>query len=188
MPEAQIERLVESADRGDARARETLFVTLYDELHRIAQRELRRNAASTLSPTTLVHETFLKLIGSRAPFADSGRFIAYTARSMRGLLIDYLRKRHAQKRGGAFEITRLPTEIPEALQSDVELDRMKDALESLDAADPRLAELVDLKFFCGLKIDDIAALRGVSERTIRRDWDKARIFLHRFIKEGSADS
>jgi RNA polymerase sigma factor (TIGR02999 family) len=128
------------------------------------------------------------LTGSSAPLADRGRFIAYTARSMRSLLIDYLRKRHAQKRGGAFEITGLPTELPEALQTDVELDRMNEALESLSAADPQLAELVDLKFFCGFKIDDIASIRGISERTVRRDWDKARIFLHRFIKDGSADS
>jgi RNA polymerase sigma factor (TIGR02999 family) len=188
MSEAQIERLVISADQGDAQAREQLFVTLYQELHRIAQRELRRNSASTLSPTTLLHETFIKLTGSSAPFTDRGRFIAYTARSMRALLIDYLRRRHAQKRGGAFEITSLPTELPEALQTDVELERIGEALESLGAADPQLAELVDLKFFCGFKIDDIAVIRGVSERTVRRDWEKARIFLHRFIKDGSPDS
>ena len=186
MPDSGIEELVELADQGNVQARAKLFGTLYEELHRIAQRELRRNKASTLSPTTLVHEAYIKLIGSSAPFTDKERFIGYTARSMRALLIDYLRQRHAQKRGGAFEITSLPTEIPEELKSDLELDQMKEALETLEATDSRLAELVDLKFFCGFTIDDIAALRGVSERTIRRDWDKARIFLHRFIKEGSA--
>src|SRR5499427_155978 len=114
MLQEQLERLIESAERGDAASREELFTLLYGELHRLAQRELRRNASLTMSPTTLLHETYLNLSGrDSAQFPDRARFLAYAARAMRGLLIDYVRSRRAQKRGGAFEITSLPTELPE---------------------------------------------------------------------------
>ena len=181
--------IMHAAGTGDMEARDRLFAMLYEELHRMAQRELRRGAAVTLSPTTLLHETFLNISHRESlAFGDCGQFMSYAARAMRGLIVDYLRSRHAQKRGGEFEITSLPTELPHALQEDrqsVEIEKLNEALESLAKLDARLAECVDLKFFCGFSFNEIAQLRDVSERTVQRDWDKARLLLNRFIVVGS---
>jgi RNA polymerase sigma factor (TIGR02999 family) len=183
MLQEQLERLIQSAEQGDAASREELFTHLYRELHRLAQRELRRNAFLTISPTTLLHETYLNLSGRMGSvFPDRARFLAYAARAMRGLLIDYIRRRRAQKRGGAFEITSLPTELPAAAETEGELEGISEALDALGAAEPRLAQLVDLKFFCGFSFAEIAELQGISERTAQRDWDKARILLQRHIR------
>jgi len=163
--------------------RDQLFVTLYAELHRIAQRELRRNAAVPLSPTTLLHETFLSISANdRTAFPDRARFMAYAGCAMRGLLIDYLRTRQAQKRGGQFEITSLPVEFQPGTE-DIEAKKLGAALDGLSKTHPRLAECVDLKFFCGLSYGDIAKLWDVSERTVQREWEKARILLHRLLKD-----
>ena len=177
-----------SADAGAAEKHEKLFAVLYEELHRIAQRELRRNVAVTLSPTTLLHETFLNVSQREgAVFTDRPRFMAYAARAMRGLLIDYVRNRQAQKRGGEFEITSLPTDLSHAPSGDIELGALGEALESLAKIEPRLAECVDLKFFCGLSYSEIAELWSVSERTVRREWDKARIALNRLLDSRPSD-
>jgi RNA polymerase sigma factor (TIGR02999 family) len=160
-----------------------LFAALYAELHRVAQRELRRNGAATLSPTTLLHETFLNMSrGNSASFPDHRRFMAYAGRVMRGLLIDYLRNRQAQKRGGQFELTALPTELRVG-GKDIEAERLGAALDELAITHPRLAECVELKFFCGLSYADIADLWSVSERTVRREWSKARLVLHRWLSD-----
>jgi RNA polymerase sigma factor (TIGR02999 family) len=180
----QLERLMQSAEQGDASSREQLFTALYDELHRLAQRELRRNAFLTMSPTTLLHETYLNISGRQTTaFPDRARFLAYASRAMRGLLIDYVRSRRAQKRGGAFEITSLPTELPERTRGEGELEGIGEALDSLGAVEPRLAQIVDLKFFCGFSFGEIAELLGISERTAQRDWDKARILLQRYLRD-----
>ena len=187
MLQEQLERLIQSAERGDVASREELFTVLYRELHRLAQRELRRNAFLTMSPTTLLHETYLNLAGRQGSvFPDRARFLAYAARAMRGLLIDYVRGRCAQKRGGGFEITSLPTELPAAAAEEGELEGIAEALDALGAIEPRLAQLVDLKFFCGFSFAEIAELQGISERTAQRDWDKARILLQRHIRDQDA--
>lgn len=180
-----IEPLIRSADAGDARAREQLFATLYGELRKIAQRELRKRGQSlTLGATTLLHEAYLNLVDREGVEAlDKNRFLAYAARAMRGLVIDYARARQAQKRGGNFEITSLSTNVQEAAIDHVELERIGEAVDALAAIDPDLAQVVDLKFFCGYSFIDIAAMRGVSERTIQRDWEKARVFLHRTMQK-----
>ena len=184
MLQEQLERLIQSAERGDASSREQLFTALYGELHRLAQRELRRNAFLTMSPTTLLHETYLNISGrERAAFPDRARFLAYAACAMRRLIIDYVRSRRAQKRGGAFEITSLPTELPERARAEGDLEGIGEALDSLGAVEPRLAQIVDLKFFCGFSFAEIAELLGISERTAQRDWDKARILLQRHLRD-----
>jgi RNA polymerase sigma factor (TIGR02999 family) len=111
--------------------------------------------------------------------------MAYASRVMRGLIIDYVRNRQAQKRGGHFEITSIGTDVAEGIPDHRELERISDALDELTATDPMLAQMVDFKFFCGFSLREIAAMRGVSERTIRRDWEKARIFLHRAIRSNA---
>jgi RNA polymerase sigma factor (TIGR02999 family) len=121
-----------------------------------------------------------------ASFPDRARFIAYAARAMRGLVIDYVRNRRAQKRGGEFHLTAFDTEVIDAsVTADADVPHIGEALTALAQVDPELAELVDLKFFCGLSIAEIAALRDVSERTIRRDWVKARIYLRRALTDAA---
>lgn len=184
MSQDALGQVIASANAGDATARQQLFAMLYRELHRVAERELKRNASLTVSPTTLLHETYLSM-RQRNPalFADPPQFMAYAARAMRGLLIDYIRSRMAQKRGRGFQITSLPTEVPEPAGVDLEIEKLGEALEELEATDPRLARLVDLKYFCGFSFAEIGGLLGISERTAQRDWDKARIYLHRVLKE-----
>ena len=101
---------------------------------------------------------------------------------MRGLIIDYARSRQTQKRGGNFVITSLGDEVHDAVD-ERELVRISTAVDELAAAEPALAEVVELKFFCGFSFGEIAAMRGVSERTVQRQWQKARIYLHRTIRE-----
>lgn len=179
----KIAKLIESAERGDNAATEQLFTILYDELHRLARRQLGRGAL-TISPTTLLHETYLNLAGRpNETFPDRSRFLAYASRTMRSLLVDYIRRRHAQKRGGALQITSLPTDISSATVDDAaELEGIGEALNALSAAEPRLAQIVDLKFFCGFSFAETAELLGISERTAQRDWDKARILLQRYLE------
>lgn len=187
MLQGQLERLIESAEQGDAASREELFSVLYEELHHLAQRELRGGTPFTMSPTTLLHETYLKLSGLESVrFPDRARFLAYAARAMRRLIIDYVRSRRAQKRGAGFEITSLPTaELPHVDDS-AELEGIGEALTALAEIEPRLAQIVDLKFFCGFSFAEIAGVLGISERTAQRDWDKARILLQRHLIDRSA--
>jgi RNA polymerase sigma factor (TIGR02999 family) len=162
-----------------------LFTALYDELRQIAQRELRRSGNMlTLSATTLLHETYLKLSHREdVQFPDRAHFMAYASRAMRSLVVDSARSRLTQKRGAGLELTALPTEIPEPRNDYAELERLSDAIDALAQIDPELAQVVDLKFFCGFSFVDIAALRGVSVRTVERDWEKARILLHRHLRD-----
>jgi RNA polymerase sigma factor (TIGR02999 family) len=147
----------------------------------MAERQLRIGAKAIVSPTTLVHETFLNL--SHREFVDKAHFLGYAARAMRGLIISELRNRGRQKRGGGCEITSLPTELPHAADPDASLDALADALEELTLIDAHLAECVDLKFICGFSLPEIARMWNVSERKVQRDWDKARVLLYRLIKE-----
>jgi RNA polymerase sigma factor (TIGR02999 family) len=182
-----ISSLIHSTESGDQSAKDTLFATLYTELHRLAKSQLARNGpAVTLSPTTLLHEAYLDMAGREAAnFPDEGRFMAYAAKVMRGLIIDYVRNRQARKRGGGFEITSLGDEVAGTVADDSELVRTSAALDSLASVDASLAEVVDLKFFCGFSFAEIAAMRGVSERTVQRRWEKARIYLHREMRQAA---
>lgn len=176
----------------DATSQGQLFAALYKELRHLAQRELRSNSAATLSPTTLLHETFLSISRRESlAFGTDAQFMSYASRAMRGLLIDYLRSRQAQKRGGDLQILPLQTDLLNEMEDDDELEwqefqRVHEAMESLEQLDARLAECVDLRFFCGLSFDEIARLRGVSGRTVQRDWDKARLLLNRLIDRDTA--
>ena len=160
-----------------------MFAALYSELHRIAKRQLARQGFGvTLSVTTLLHEAYLDMAAREASFPDQARFLAYAARVMRGLIVDHARERHAQKRGGLFELTSLDTNAMENAADHRELLQISEALDELGKVEPALAEVVDLKFFCGFSFAEIAAMRGVSERTVQRSWEKARIYLHRKIR------
>ena len=166
-----------SAGCGGADA---LFDALYRELHRLARRELaRRSIPGGLGVTTLLHEAYLTISEREgAVFPDRARFMAYTARVMRGLIVDQVRERLAQKRGGGAEHLPLAPDVAPGGAEPRLMARISDALDELATHDPGLAEIVDLKYFCGFSIAEIAAIRGVSERTVKRDWEKSRIYLY----------
>jgi len=172
-----------SAESGDRSAVDALFSALYSELHGLARSQLARGGSGvTLGTTTLLHEAYLNIAGREGTrFPDRSRFMAYAARVMRGLIIDYARSRQALKRGGGFEITALPEE-PGCASDAGELERLSAGLEELGRAEPALVELVDLKFFGGFSLSEIAAMRGVSDRTLRRHWERARTFLYGAVR------
>ena len=176
--------LIASAETGDRSAADALFTALYSELHRLAQRQLARGARDlTLGTTTLLHQAYMDMAGREgAVFPDRARFMAYAARVMRGLIVDYARERKAQKRGGGFHITALDGELMDVAADPRQLSRISEALDELAAIEPSLAQVVDLKFFCGFTFAEIAAMHEVSERTVQRQWEKARIFLHRVMR------
>ena len=169
-------------ESGADRPADALFAMLYAELRRLAEHSLRRGGgALTLSPTTLLHEAYLDMAGRDVAFADRGRFLAYASRAMRGLIIDFVRRRRAQKRGRDLQVT-LDESLPAsaaAMKQAEEMERLGEALDELGELEPALAQLVDLHFFCGFTFAEVAALRGASERTVQRDWRKARLLLHR---------
>ena len=160
-----------------------LFGTLYAELHRLARREVnRRGPGAGLGVTTLLHEAYLSMSGKEdTTFVDHARFMAYAARVMRGLIIDDVRRRRSEKRGGLFHITSLDADDAVSVMTPHALVLISDALDELAEVDPDLAEIIDLKFFCGFSFTEIAAMRGVSERTIQRSWEKGRLYLHHAI-------
>ena len=185
--DAELESLLHRAGRDEPGAADELFALLYEELHLMAERKLRGpGAALTLGPTTLLHEAWLDMAGRRSlAFPDQARFLAYVSRAMRGLVIDYARRRRTLKRGRALELTLAEEEAPseDATRNARELEELGDALDELAKVDPRLAELVDLHFFCGLSFAEVSALRGVSERTVQRDWRKARLLRHEVMSD-----
>ena len=177
---ADITSLLASAEHGDRAAADAVFSALYDELHRMARRELaRRGGGVTLSATTLLHDAYLSISQREGTsFPDRNRYMGYASRVMRGLIIDYARNRQAQKRGGLFEMTSISTDVADPQTDADDLVRISDALDELATVDERLVRVVDLKFFCGFSFVEIAEMMSVSERTIQRDWEKARIFLY----------
>jgi RNA polymerase sigma factor (TIGR02999 family) len=179
--------LLKAAELQAAGSKERLFAALYSELHHLAEKQLRRNAGIAISPTTLLHETYLGVSRADAEFPDRARFLAYASRVMRNLIIDFARRRQAEKRGGGFQFTQLREDLvaaPADAAADADaLARLSDALDELARVDAGLAELVDLKYFCGFSVAEVAALRGVSERTIERDWQKARTALYDALNE-----
>lgn len=178
--DTSVASLIVHAEKGDGSAADKLFTLLYAELHRLAKTQLARSSGElTLGTTTLLHEAYLGMAGrEKAVFPDRARFMAYAARAMRGLIIDYARGRNARKRGGGFLFVPLNDGLAGETRADPDLERLGSALEELAAVEARLAQVVDLKFFCGFSFEEIAAMWGISARTVQRDWEKARIYLH----------
>lgn len=180
--------LAVQAPAGAVDNTDDLFNELYSELHRLARGALRGQGPNPeLGVTTLLHEAYLTMSGKAGiAFADHARFMGYAARVMRGLIIDDVRRQRSQKRGGLFEITSLRTFHAEHVTDRRTLLRINEALDELAEIEPELAEVIELKFFCGLSFAEIAALRGVSERTIQRSWEKGRLYLHQAIGDSGA--
>lgn len=186
-PSPQITRLLQSVQSGDAEARDRLWRLVHDEVYRIAQAQSACDGLSkTLHPTVLVQETFLRLMGTDdASFENRRHFFAAVAESMRRIRVDYARKRKSLKRGGEAQAVALD-EDPPAIDADpAELLAVDEALERLAAIDPERAEVVKLRYFAGLSVDETADAMGVSPRTVSNYWNAARAWLHRELS-GSA--
>lgn len=171
-----------AAQQGDAASADRAFAVLYPELQRIARSRLRGHQVPTLLDTeALVHESFLRFAqGARVDFASRKHFFAWVAKAMRHLVVDFVRRRQAQQRGGDLERVTLHTELDAVAGMDsqgLEVERLHDALERLAQLDPGLAELVELRFFGGFTEVEVAQALGLSQRTLRRQWQKARATL-----------
>ncbi len=174
-----ITRLLGAAGNGDRQALDRVLSVLYRELHAMARRHIGQNRGHTLDATALVHEAYLRLAGKReTQFDDRAHFFAYAASAMRSVVVDHTRQRLSQKRGGDRQRV---TELPENFGGGVRLDEdtlaLDEALNRLAAVDPRLVQVVEMRYFAGLSEEEIAALLERSERSVRRDWQKARMFL-----------
>jgi RNA polymerase sigma factor (TIGR02999 family) len=182
--ETTLSSLIEAAEKGNRSVTEELFTALYSELHRLAKQQLAgRGGGISLSVTTLLHEAYLDMARrGGARFPDRARFMGYAARVMRTLIIDRARNRQAQKRGGMFEITSLGSENVADPADERELSQISEALDKLAEVDPELAEVVDMKFFCGFSFAEIGAMQNLSERTVQRKWQKARLYLHQELR------
>ena len=158
-------------------AADEVFEFVYEDLKRIARGHLRRSRSRvTLSTTELVHESFLKLRASPR-FADNAHFFGSAGRAMRQVLVDFARKLHSEKRGGHYRRVSLSdTDVALEVQLD-EMLALDAALDGLSAIDPRLTQIVELRFFCGLPEEEIARILGVTPRTVARGWLKARLIL-----------
>ena len=178
--ESDLRGLTRTSGQCDAKALETLFASLYSELSNMARSRLRRMPDATLLDTTsLVHESFLRCVNAECvPLGDRGRFLAYASRVMRSVVVDYLRQRKTERHGGGVVRVTLNTEIAESVCAPEDrVVRISEALDEIAAADPRLVQVVEMRFFAGLTEAEIAASLGVTERTVRRDWRKARLLL-----------
>jgi RNA polymerase sigma factor (TIGR02999 family) len=181
-----ITQLLEQSCNGDEAARSELFQALYHELHRLARSQLNRgnNRGVLLDTTSLLHESYLRLVRvDHLRLASRGHFFAYASKVMRSIVIDLVRERLTERHGGGMEVITLDTDIGESIaSSDEELVRMNEALEELATVDPRLVQVVEMRFFGGLTEKETAEALGTSERTVRRDWEKARLLLMAALK------
>ena len=188
----EVTRLLAAARAGDGAASGRLFELVYDDLRRLAARHVRGARNAGPSATSLVHEAFLRLNRrEELPYADRTHFFAVASRAMRQIVIDEARSRCAGKRGGGqadLELDELAVAAPTAAAPVEELLAIHDALSALEREEPRLAEVVEWHFFGGLTFGEIAEARGVSERTVLRDWRAARALLHARLDSAQEDS
>src|SRR5690606_5678270 len=186
---ADITGLLDAARAGDRQALDDVLASLYQDLHAMARRQLAGQQGRTLDATALVHEAYLKVVGRQATrFEDRAHFFAYAATAMRSVVVDYARQRLAHTRGGDLHpVTDLPDELAGGVRLDEETLGLDIALTRLAQVEPRLAKVVELRFFAGLSEMEIASLLKRSERSIRRDWQKARIYLLASLKDADVD-
>jgi RNA polymerase sigma factor (TIGR02999 family) len=182
--------LLAAARDGNREALDRVLSTLYQELHNMARRQMYgQSPGHTLDATSLVHEAYLKLMSrnnQNANFEDRAHFFAYAASTMRSIIVDYSRQRMAQKRGGGLHrVTEFPDNIEGGLSPSDDMLALDEALTQLSHIDPLLTQVVELRYFAGLSEAEISALLQRSERSIRRDWQKARMFLLASLQESA---
>jgi len=177
--------LIQKVADGDLAARDDLFAAAYSELRKLARSRLRDGGRNTsLETTALVHESYLRFVKvGELRIEDRSAFFAYASRVMRSVIVDAVRERQAQRRGGDLSELTLDTQVAAELPSgEDEVLRVHEALLALEQAEPRLAQVVEMRYFGGYSELEIAEVLGVTERTVRRDWDKARLLLMSALK------
>lgn len=170
---------------NDKAAIDSLFEVLYPDLHRMARARLAENGPNTLLDTTsLAHEAYLRLKNAGRIDLDSrGRFMAYCSQVLRAIIVDFARKRNAERRGGGQHHLTLSTEVADSVgAADDDIERVNDALLELEKSDPRLKQVVEMRYFGGLTESEVAEALGITERTVRRDWERARLLLSVSLK------
>ncbi|MEM1181185.1 MAG: sigma-70 family RNA polymerase sigma factor [Acidobacteriota bacterium] len=190
----EVTRLLSTWKAGDARAAEDLLPLVYDELRRLASSYLRRERRGhTLQATALVNEAYLRLMGpslERAVVDNRRHFFAIAARAMRRVLVDHARRHQADKRIGADQ--KVPIDdspvVQLATSPDLNVLAVHEALGKLEAAHPRQAQIIEMRFFGGLSVPEVAAVLEVSEATVARDWRVGRLLLKRELDQGGADA
>jgi RNA polymerase sigma factor (TIGR02999 family) len=183
---SEITDLLAGARQGDKASMDRLFELLYAELRRIAHAKLRLGAGPTLLNTTaLVHESYLRLAKlDELNLTDRSHFLAYAARVMRSVIVDLVREARAERRGGGQHLVTLDTGAADhAAAGDDQILAVHEALQELAAVDERLVRVVEMRYFVGLEMDEIAAALGIGKRTAERDWEKARSFLYSALKQ-----
>jgi RNA polymerase sigma factor (TIGR02999 family) len=182
---SEITELLGRVRAGDEGARDSLFAIAYQELRRLAQARLRGFGQHTLLDTTgLVHESYLRFLGAQRLRAEDRRaFFGYAAQIMRSVIVDTVRQRVASKRGGSQPTLTLPTQIePDGAEDEEVILKVHEALQALEQADARLAQIVQMRYFGGYSEAEIAETLGIGERTVQRDWRRARIILAALLK------
>ena len=179
MPDEPLTVTLRAAHAGDREAADRAYAALYPELLKIARARLRVHQHNTLLDTEgLVHESFLRFIeADKLGIADRKHFFTYAAKTMRNIVIDFARRRQAERHGGAAERVALDSRILGASAEDSSVIDVDDALRELEALDPALAEVVEMRYFGGYTDTEIAVAMDIAERTVRRHWDKARAFI-----------
>jgi RNA polymerase sigma factor (TIGR02999 family) len=185
-PSAEITRLLRAWEGGDRGALDQLTPIVYAELHQMARRQMAgENAGNSLQPTALVNEAYLRLVeGADVHWHDRAHFFAVSATTMRRILVDAARARGAEKRGGGVVKVDLNESIDGVVDRDAELIALDEALEGLAQFDARKAQVVELRFFGGLSVEETAKVLRVSEPTVLRDWKLARAWLMREMGAG----
>jgi RNA polymerase sigma factor (TIGR02999 family) len=180
-----LKELLQKAQEGNEAARAQLFAVAYDELRARARAQLQSGGRNTLLDTTvLVHESFMRYLNAgHLSSSERGAFFAYAAHVMRSVIVDFARQRQAQRRGGdAIHLT-LTTQFAENLSvSEDQIVKINDALDELQKVDERLAQVVEMRYFAGMTENEVAVALGITERTVRRDWQKARLLLAEFLR------
>jgi RNA polymerase sigma factor (TIGR02999 family) len=183
--QASLTDLIQRASAGDAEAADALFAATYDDLRKLARNRLRAGGRNTLLDTSsLVHESYLRFVRSRRlRVEDRAHFLHWAGRVMRSVIVDFARRRSAQRRGAGA--SRVPLTVQLAADHRAPADEIllvHDALDRLAALDPRMAQVVEMRYFGGLSEPEIALALGVTDRTVRRDWEKARLLLREALE------
>ena len=189
MTEETITQLLGRWSSGDREAAERVLPLVYEELRRIASRQLRRERDEhTLQATAIVHEAYLRLVGQPGlEWPSRAHFYAFSAHLIRRIFVDYARRRNRAKRGGLAEKITLVEMADLALEKSSDLVALDEALSGLEKVDPRKATIIELKFFAGLTLEEIAEQLGISSETVSREWRRARAWLYSALQTNAAN-
>ncbi|MCA1611867.1 MAG: sigma-70 family RNA polymerase sigma factor [Acidobacteria bacterium] len=179
----EVDDLLSDSSPAARQSLSELVPAVYDDLCRLARRFLaRENRNHSLQPTALVHEAYLRLITQRETFVSRAHFLAIAARMMRRILVDHARRRNAERRGGGRLAVTLADDFAVSTEGKLDLLAIHEALEELSRLDARQARIVELRFFGGLTVEETAEIVGVSEPTVKRDWQTSKLFLRHALR------